>query len=156
MRQISNGIFGDSGLPLFESGLDGGARTQRAQDLKRGDSAASQFGRDVLGDAGEAEHDDVQALAPSHRLFQVGPGVMAQSEIQVPARHRFFQSVVVAGELIANSGPDEVGAVRIKPFFDQEIDVAEIDKAEIDRDFLAVRKLWAKVAHIVHRHCRHP
>jgi hypothetical protein len=38
--------------------------------------------------------------------------------------------------LIADSGSDQVGAVRIKALLHQEIDLTQVDYAQVDRQFL--------------------
>ena len=55
-------------------------------------------------------------------------------------------------EPVADRGPDEVGAVGIKSFLHQEIDVAEVDVAEVDRDLF---RLASPVAELLNfgGHC---
>ena len=50
-----------------QGGLDRRAGVQRAQHDDRGDRGAGEFGRDVGGDAGEAQHADVEHLGPASR-----------------------------------------------------------------------------------------
>jgi hypothetical protein len=45
--------------------------------------------------------------------------------------------------------PDEVGAVRVKTLLHEEVDMAEVNKTEIDRNLLAV--LRAKFLDFSHR-----
>src|SRR5258708_39850562 len=47
-------------------------------------------------------------------------------------------------ELITNSGTNQISSIRIKAFFDQQVDLAQIDGAEIDCDFFGVAALWAQ------------
>lgn len=44
----------------------------------------------------------------------------------------------MGGELIANGGSDKIRAIRIEPFLYREIDLSEIDRAEIDGDLFGV------------------
>jgi hypothetical protein len=44
----------------------------------------------------------------------------------------------VTVEQVADRGTDEVAAIGVKAFLDQQIDMAKIDIAEIDGDFFAV------------------
>src|SRR5215212_4042641 len=61
----------------------------------------------------------------------------------------------MAIELVTDGRSDEVGAVRVEPVLHHQIDMAEINVAEIDRDLLTIRRLGAKLAHIV-SHSAHP
>ena len=54
----------------------------------------------------------------------------------------------MGGELIANGGSDKVRAIRIEPFLYQEIDLSEIDRAEIDGDLFGVWESF-ELRHIV-------
>src|SRR5215208_3396628 len=58
-------------------------------------------------------------------------------------------------ELVTDGRSDEVGAVRVETVLHHQIDMAEINVAEIDRDLLAIRRLGAKLAHTV-SHSAHP
>ena len=55
---------------------------QRAQHLDGAIVGARQFGRDVGGDAGQAQHLDVQRLARAPRGLEVGAAVVPQAEIE--------------------------------------------------------------------------
>src|SRR5581483_6409105 len=46
-------------------------------------------------------------------------------------------------ELVADRGPDEIGAVRVEPFLHHQVDLTEIDKTEIDRDLFGIGGLWS-------------
>ena len=58
-------------------------------------------------------------------------------------------------KLVSNGGPDEVGPVGVEALLDEEIDMAEVDIAEVDRDLLAVCRLGPKFVYIA-RHSSHP
>src|SRR5438874_13598201 len=45
------------------------------------------------------------------------------------------------GELVADGGADEVGAVGVEALLDEQVDLAEIDRAEVDGDLL--RLTWS-------------
>src|SRR5829696_4192067 len=55
----------------------------------------------------------------------------------------------MAIELVTDGRSDEVGAVRVESVLHHQIDMAEINVAEVNRDLLAIRRLGAKLAHIV-------
>ena len=48
-------------------------------------------------------------------------------------------------ELVADGSPNQIGTIRVKTLLHQEIDVAEVDIAEIARDLLAVSDLRSKL-----------
>src|SRR4051794_28095887 len=131
--------------PLFdavrEGCLDGGAGMQRPQDGERGDGGAGEFGRDVLGDGGEPQDADVEQLPGIKYRFEILATEVPEAEVHALARHGLPDDVGMPLDLIADGGAYEVGAVGVEPLLHQQIDVAEIDIAEIDGDLLAVRHL---------------
>src|SRR6476619_7672471 len=54
----------------------------------------------------------------------------------------------MAVELIADRRTDEVGAVGIEAFLHHQVDMVEIDIAQVDRDLLAVTHLGPEVMNI--------
>jgi hypothetical protein len=52
----------------------------------------------------------------------------------------------VHGKLIADRRADQVGAIRVKAFFDQQIDLAEVDRPQVDGDFLGLAAFGAGAA----------
>src|SRR4051794_34654237 len=132
---------GRSTRPVGKGGLDRRAGVERAQDLDRADRGAGELGRDVAGDAGEAEHADVERLAAGDRRLEVVAAVVAQAEVEALPGRGTPGHVGVTLELVADGGADQVGAVRVEAFLDQQVDPAEVDVAEVDRDLLAVGRL---------------
>jgi hypothetical protein len=112
----------------------------------RGNGGAGEIGRDILRDAGKAEDVDVQHFAGPPRRFEIRASAGSQTEVQAFAGRGLLDDVGVTLELIANRRSDEIGAVRIKSVPHHQIDVAQVDIAEIDRDFLGVWGLWAQLA----------
>jgi hypothetical protein len=56
-------------------------------------------------------------------------------------------------ELVSNGCPDEVGPVGVEALLDEEIDMAQVDITQVDRDLLTIRSLGSKFVYIVgHRH----
>jgi hypothetical protein len=49
-------------------------------------------------------------------------------------------------ELVSDGRPDEIGPVRIEPLLHHQIDLTEVDIAEVDRDFLGVGAFRAQLA----------
>ena len=74
--------------------------------------------------------------------LQILSAVSTQTKVELVSSNGLLDGVVVAIELIADRGPDEVGAIGIKALMHQEVYVAEIDIAEIDRDLLAIGRFW--------------
>ena len=58
--------------------------------------------------------------------------------------------VGVAFELTADCGSNEIGPVRIETFLHHEVDLPEVDVAEIDRDLFAVSGFWAELMYLLH------
>jgi hypothetical protein len=80
---------------------------------------------------------------------------MPQSEVQTLPDCGPLHHVGVAFEQTADCGPNEVGPVRIETFLHHEVDLPEVDVAEIDRDLFAVSGLWAELMHLGHYHHSH-
>src|SRR5258708_35019441 len=114
---------------------------QRSEHDDRSDRRAGKLWRDILGKAGQAQPVDVGYLPGDRGGFQIFTAVMSQAEVQALSNHRLLDHVGMPVELVADCGTDEVGAVRVEPVLHHQVDVAEVDIAEIDRNFLAVAPL---------------
>ena len=114
---------------------------QGAKDVKGGDRLPRQLRRDIVGDAGETENLDVQYFASRLHGLEVLAAVVAQAQVELVSFHRFPDGIVVPIKLVSDGRPDEVGPVGVEALLDEEIDMAEVDIAEVDRDLLAVRAL---------------
>ena len=128
--------------------LDGWAGVQGAEDMDGRNGPARQFRGHVVGDAGEAQHLDVKHFAGRLRGLEVQARVLAQAQIELVARNGFAHHVMMTFELVADGRSDEVGAVGIEPVLHQKIDMAEVDKPEVDGDLLAVGRLGPKLLHV--------
>ena len=91
---------------------------------------------------------DFQHFSGSTRSFEIFATVMPQSEVQTLPDCRPLHHVGVAFELTADCRPNEIGPVRIETFLHHEVDLPEVDIAEIDRDLLAVGGLWAELMYL--------
>ena len=90
------------------------------------------------GNDGQAQDLDVKRLPRrSHRL-QILPAVVAQAQIEPMPGEGLLDGLAMAIELVADGRADEVGAVGVEALPHQQVDMAEIDIAEIDRDLLAI------------------
>ena len=101
-------------------------------------AARASSGVTSCGDAGKAEHPDVERLAGSARRFEILAAVVPQAEVEALARDGLLGRVGMPLDLVADGGADEVGAVRVEALLHQQVDVAEVDIAEVDRDLLGV------------------
>ena len=72
-----------------------------------------------------------------HRL-QLLAAEASEAEFEGVPHDRLLDGVGVRGELVADRRSDEVGAIGIETFAHQEIDMAKVDEAEVDRDLFAV------------------
>ncbi len=121
-----------------ERGLHRRAGLQRAEHGHGGDGGAGEVGRDVGRDGGEAEHPDVERLSGRARRFEFVAAVVAQAEVEAPARHGVPGGIGVPLDLVADGGADKVGAVRVEAVLHQQIYVAEVHVAEVDRDLFGL------------------
>src|SRR4029079_16399435 len=101
------------------------------------------------GDAGKAQNIDLQHLSRSPRGFEIYAAVVAKTEVKIFAGGRLLDHLGVTFELIADCCFNEIGAVRVEPFLHHEINVTQIDIAEIDGNFFGVRGLWSEFVDIV-------
>src|SRR5919106_1990390 len=127
--------------PVGQSSLDCWAGAQGSQHDDRLDRGAGKLGRDVMGNAGKAQYMDVERLPGCTHRFEIIAAVVPQTEVQTLVGYRALHRVGVSLELVANRGADAVSAVRVEPLLHHQVDLAEIDVAEVDRDFLAVAGL---------------
>ena len=106
--------------------------------MKGRDRLPRQLGRDIVGDAGETENLDVQHFSGRLDGLEILAAVVAQAEVELVSRHRFLDGIVVPIELVSNGCPDEIGPIGVEALLHEEIDMAQVDIAEVDRDLLAV------------------
>src|SRR3954462_4563888 len=133
---------------IGEGCLDGGAGMQRPQDGERGDGGAGEFGGDVRGDGGEPQDADVEQLPGIKYRFEILAAEVSQAEVDALACHRLADDVGMPFDLVADGGAYEVGAVRVEAFLRQQVDVAEVNIAEVDRDLLAVGRLRSDLSYV--------
>src|SRR5579883_60034 len=138
-----------SARSVGERRLDGRAGVQRAQHLDRRNGVARELRGHVRRDAGEAEHMDAELLPGVARRLEVRTAVVPQAEIEALSRRGALDHVAVALELVADRGANEIGPVGIEALAHQQIDLAEVDVADVDRDLLAVAGLRPQLPHVV-------
>ena len=95
-----------------------------------------ELGRDVGGDAEQAQHAHVQRLATSAHGLEVGGGQVLDAQHQRTPAHHLLDRLGVRGDLVADGGADQVRAIGVEAFLHEEVDLAEVDEAHVDRDLL--------------------
>ena len=133
----AGGTGGPSGHARLQRCLHGGWGLKGSEHVDGADRSKREFGRDVRLDDDEAEDLDRERLSGFDDSFQLGAGVAADAEVELPALDGLADGLTVSRELIADGGPDEIGPVRIEPFGNEKVDLAEVDRPEIDGDLLA-------------------
>src|SRR5271165_2350326 len=123
---------------IGERRLDCFAGVKGAEDSDRFDRRAREFGGDVVIDGRKPEDLDIEPAALRLHRLQLFAAETSEAEFEGVPHDRLLDRVRVGGELVADRRADEVGAIGIEPFAHQEIDVAEVDESEVDRDLLAV------------------
>src|SRR3984957_7772717 len=113
---------------------------------------ASQFGRDISRDDGQAENLDMKALLGLLHGLEVLPTVTAQSEIQLLSRDGVPENFVVTIQLVLNRRANEVRAIRIKTVPDHQVDVAKIHVSEVDGNLLSVGRARTEFVNLRHLH----
>src|ERR671911_1160275 len=81
---------------------------------------------------------DVEHLAGCTRRLEIVAAVVSQAEVKALVGHRPLHRVGMSLELVTDRGADKVGPVRIESLLHHQVDVAEVDIAEVDRDLLGV------------------
>jgi hypothetical protein len=115
-----------------EAGEDLGSGADFAEDGDRTDGGFGEFGGDVIGDFEDAHHADVDGFMSSDAGFEVLAGVDGDSEGHEAALDSLADRGVVGGEEVADGSDEEVGAAGVKALFNEEIDLAHIDHAEVE------------------------
>src|ERR1700737_3000596 len=102
---------------------------------------ARKLGSDIVCDAGQSQHADMEHLSGGTHRFQIFTAEMMQAELYFFSGYCLLDRLSMPFELITDGSADNVGAVRVKPFLNQQINLTEIDVTQVDRDFLAIRGL---------------
>jgi hypothetical protein len=59
--------------------------------------------------------------------------------------NRFFDFLSMGRKPVTDRGPNEVGAIGIEALLHQQIDVAEVDVPQVDRDLFRLARFVAKL-----------
>ncbi len=128
--------WGGATNPVGQSGLDRRTGMQGAHHDDGVDGDQGQLRGHVIGDAGQAQDLDMQFLAGRPDRLQVLPAVMTQAQLQGAADHGLVDHLGMGAQLIADRRANEVGAVGIEALLHQQIDLSQIDEAQVDGDLL--------------------
>src|SRR5919202_518489 len=108
----------------------------------RPDGGRGQVRGNVLGDARQAQHVDLEPVPGCPHRLEVLARVVLHAERQGLAGDRGTDRLGMLGELVANGRADEVGAVGVEALLDEQVDLPEIDRAEIDGDLLRLTRAY--------------
>src|SRR5262249_126355 len=70
--------------------------------------------------------------------------------------NRFLDFLGMGRKPVADRGPNEVGTVGIEAFLHQQIDVAKVDVAEVDRDLFRLARSVAESVNLGGHQCPPP
>ena len=80
----------------------------------------------------------MNGLALGSRRLEILSRVLTKTEIEMVSGNRFFYIIRVATALVSDCRADEIRPVGIEAFLNQQIDLAQVNVAEVDGDLLAV------------------
>jgi hypothetical protein len=84
---------------------------------------------------------DAQRLFGCMHRFKIFATIVPQVVVQTLSDRGLLDHVGVTFELATYCGSNEIGPVRVKAVLYQQIDMTQIDVAEIDRDLICVTRL---------------
>ena len=108
------------------------------------DGRRSERRRYVRREAGEPEHLDAQLFTGGLHGLQIRPRVMPQAELERVPHDGLPDLLAMGRKLVADRRADEVGSVGVEAFLDQQIDMTEVDIAEIDGDLFGLTRFVAQ------------
>jgi len=91
---------------------------ESTQDLNGFDGGAREVWGNFVSDARKTHYLDLQPLTRGQRAFEIGAAEILQTEHQRSPGDGALDLVAMHGKLIADRGPDEIGAIRIEAFLD--------------------------------------
>src|ERR1700674_1120728 len=124
-----------------ECGFHVGTGMQGAEYIDAFNGCQREFRRYVVRNARQAENMDLQALSRRLHCLKIGARIVLQTEHETLARNRLLDDIRVGAQLIADCCANQVCAVRVKPFLNQQIDLPEIDQSKVDGDFFGFADL---------------
>ncbi len=142
-----------SGDAVGQRRLDGGAGVEGAEHLDRRDGGPGEFRRDVVRDGGEPEHLDAQRRPGRPRRASSSALVMCvRPRLSWRRATAWRTASSCRSSWLRTAVRMKSGAVGVEAVAHHQVDAAEVDEAEIDRDLLAVRHLGPQLVN----GARHP
>src|SRR5208283_506321 len=132
------GLWARSRDAIGERGLDFLAGVESAEDGDRFDRRPREFRGDVVVDGRKPEDLDLEPAALGLHRLQLFAAEASEAELEGVPHDRLLDRVRIGGELVADRRSDEVGAIGIESLAHQEVDMAEVDESQVDRDLLAL------------------
>jgi hypothetical protein len=74
-------------------------------------------------------------------LLQVATGVVTAAQSEGAPGRCLVESIAPGGELGTDGRADEIGAVGVEAFLDQQIDLPEVHQSQVDSDLLGLLAL---------------
>src|SRR5467141_2888551 len=71
-------------------------------------------------------------------FLQVATGVVTAAQSESASGRRLVERLAPGGELGADGRADEIGAVGVEAFLDQQIDLPEVHQSQVDSDLLGL------------------
>src|SRR3990170_1857783 len=129
---------------IGQRALDVFAGVKGAEHRDRFNGRQSERRRHVRGNGGEPEHLDVKLFTGSFDGLQIRARIVPETKLQRMPHDRFPDLLAMSRKLIADRRANEVRAVGIKAFLHQQIDVAEVDVTQVDRDLFGFARSIAE------------
>ncbi len=86
-------------------------------------------------------------IRPAARAtFQIRAAYVLQAEHKRSSGDGALDDFGMDAQLVADRGADQVGAVGVEALLHQEIDLTQVDDAQVDRQFLGFADAWARLA----------
>src|SRR4029079_9181979 len=73
---------------------------------------------------------------------------MPETELERVPHEGLLDLLAMCREEVPDRGANEIGAVGVEAFLNQQIDVTKVHVAEVDRDLLAVARSFAKALNL--------
>ena len=91
-----------------------------------------------MRDTSEPDDFDSEALSGGYGALEVGPTEMLKTQRQGAPSDRLPEDICVLGQLVAHGRADQVRSIGIEALLHQEVDLAEVDDAHVDRHLLCL------------------
>ena len=113
-------------------------RPKRSENLDSINRRQREFGRDVLGDGGQAENAQLHHGPRCSELLEVATAVVLAAERQLAPGHGSVHRARPTLKLAPDRRAYEIRPIREEALVHEEIDLTQIDQPDVDRDLLAL------------------